>query len=139
MLRTVAEHHGFICLLHEKPFAGINGSGKHNNWSLSTNDGINLRYPVKLIPPEKILLRVYPSLCDIDSQKMIIARKPAVKVRAYKSAGPVIRMVSVSSYFNQSPSIHFQTGNILISLSLLLKVFSISGLEKMGARAERSA
>ncbi|MEW6197796.1 MAG: glutamine synthetase III [Planctomycetota bacterium] len=45
MLRTVAEHHGFVCLLHEKPFAGINGSGKHNNWSLSTDTGVNLLDP----------------------------------------------------------------------------------------------
>jgi glutamine synthetase len=45
ILRTVAEHHGFVCLLHEKPFAGINGSGKHNNWSLSTDTGVNLLDP----------------------------------------------------------------------------------------------
>jgi glutamine synthetase len=45
MLRTVAEHHGFVCLLHEKPFAGINGSGKHNNWSLATDTGVNLLDP----------------------------------------------------------------------------------------------
>ncbi len=45
MLRTVAEHHGFVCLLHEKPFAGVNGSGKHNNWSISTDTGVNLLDP----------------------------------------------------------------------------------------------
>jgi glutamine synthetase len=45
MLRTVAERHGFVCLLHEKPFAGINGSGKHNNWSISTDTGVNLLDP----------------------------------------------------------------------------------------------
>ena len=45
VLRKVALRHGFICLLHEKPFAGVNGSGKHNNWSLSTDDGINLLDP----------------------------------------------------------------------------------------------
>lgn len=44
-LKKVADRHGLVCLLHEKPFAGINGSGKHNNWSLSTNDGINLLEP----------------------------------------------------------------------------------------------
>ncbi|MGE4286308.1 MAG: glutamine synthetase III [Phycisphaerae bacterium] len=44
-LRKVALQHGFVCLLHEKPFAGVNGSGKHNNWSLSTDDGINLLNP----------------------------------------------------------------------------------------------
>ena len=39
--------HGLKCLLHEKPFAGVNGSGKHNNWSLATDDGINLLEPGK--------------------------------------------------------------------------------------------
>ena len=46
-MQKVALHHGFICLLHEKPFAGVNGSGKHNNWSLTTDDGINLLDPGK--------------------------------------------------------------------------------------------
>ncbi|MEA5093703.1 Glutamine synthetase [bioreactor metagenome] len=44
-LKRIADKHGMFCLLHEKPFAGINGSGKHNNWSLSTNDGVNLLEP----------------------------------------------------------------------------------------------
>ena len=45
MLQTVAKRHGLVCLLHEKPFAGVNGSGKHNNWSISTDTGINLLEP----------------------------------------------------------------------------------------------
>ena len=45
ILRNVAEKHGFACLLHEKPFAGVNGSGKHNNWSLCDSDGNNLLEP----------------------------------------------------------------------------------------------
>ena len=44
-LKKVAERHGLTCLLHEKPFAGVNGSGKHNNWSLTTDDGVNLLNP----------------------------------------------------------------------------------------------
>ena len=44
-LRAVADKYGLVCLLHEKPFAGINGSGKHNNWSMSTDDGENLLNP----------------------------------------------------------------------------------------------
>ncbi len=44
-MRKVAKKHGFKCLLHEKPFAGVNGSGKHNNWSLSTDTGLNLLDP----------------------------------------------------------------------------------------------
>ena len=45
MMKKVADRHGFACLLHEKPFAGVNGSGKHNNWSISTDDGTNLLDP----------------------------------------------------------------------------------------------
>lgn len=47
ILKKVASRHGMRCLLHEKPFAGVNGSGKHNNWSLTTDDGINLLEPGK--------------------------------------------------------------------------------------------
>ena len=46
-LKQVAERHGLQCLLHEKPFAGVNGSGKHNNWSITTDDGINMLDPGK--------------------------------------------------------------------------------------------
>ena len=45
LMKRVADKHGFVCLLHEKPFAGVNGSGKHNNWSLSTDGGKNLFKP----------------------------------------------------------------------------------------------
>ena len=47
LMKKVARHHGFRCLLHEKPFDGVNGSGKHNNWSLSTDNGILLHAPGK--------------------------------------------------------------------------------------------
>ncbi len=45
MMREIADRHGLACLLHEKPFEGINGSGKHNNWSMITNTGVNLLNP----------------------------------------------------------------------------------------------
>ena len=45
MMKKVADRHGMVCLLHEKPFAGVSGSGKHNNWSLTTNTGHNLLEP----------------------------------------------------------------------------------------------
>jgi len=53
VLKKVAGRHGMTCLLHEKPFAGVNGSGKHNNWSITTDDGINLLNPGKT-PHENI-------------------------------------------------------------------------------------
>ena len=52
-LKRIACQHGLKCLLHEKPFAGVNGSGKHNNWSITTDDGINLLEPGKT-PHENI-------------------------------------------------------------------------------------
>ncbi|MBR5369542.1 MAG: glutamine synthetase III [Lachnospiraceae bacterium] len=45
MMQKIAARHGLVCLLHEKPFAGVNGSGKHNNWSISTDTGVNLLSP----------------------------------------------------------------------------------------------
>ena len=45
IMKKVAAKHGLVCLLHEKPFAGVNGSGKHNNWSISTDTGVNLLSP----------------------------------------------------------------------------------------------
>ncbi len=45
IMQKVAAKHGLVCLLHEKPFAGVNGSGKHNNWSISTDSGVNLLSP----------------------------------------------------------------------------------------------
>jgi len=47
MMKKIADRHDLACLVHEKPFAGVNGSGKHNNWSIATDDGINLLNPGK--------------------------------------------------------------------------------------------
>ena len=59
-MKKVALRHGLVCLLHEKPFAGINGSGKHNNWSMSTNDGQNLLEPGKT-PHDNVQFLVFLS------------------------------------------------------------------------------
>lgn len=61
-MRKVANRHKLACLLHEKPFAGVNGSGKHNNWSISTNDGENLLNPGKT-PHENAQFLVF--LCAV--------------------------------------------------------------------------
>ncbi len=58
MMKKVADSHGLVCLLHEKPFAGINGSGKHNNWSMITDTGVNLLYPGST-PSENIQFLVF--------------------------------------------------------------------------------
>ncbi len=56
LMKRVADRHGLVCLLHEKPFADVNGSGKHNNWSLSTNTGINLLSPGKKPAENRLFL-----------------------------------------------------------------------------------
>jgi glutamine synthetase len=61
-LRKVALRHNFVCLLHEKPFVGVNGSGKHNNWSMVTDDGVNLLDPGKT-PHENMIFLVM--LCAV--------------------------------------------------------------------------
>ena len=58
IMKKVAEKHNLVCLLHEKPFEGINGSGKHNNWSLITNDGVNLLNPGRT-PAQNIQFLVF--------------------------------------------------------------------------------
>ncbi len=58
MMKKVADRHGLVCLLHEKPFEGINGSGKHNNWSMITNTGVNLLDPGRT-PAENIQFLVF--------------------------------------------------------------------------------
>ena len=56
MMKKIAARHGLVCLLHEKPFDGVNGSGKHNNWSLSTDTGFNLLKPGKTPSENKLFL-----------------------------------------------------------------------------------
>ena len=58
LMKRIAMKHGMVCLLHEKPFKGVNGSGKHNNWSLSTNTGLNLLKPGKK-PEENTLFLLF--------------------------------------------------------------------------------
>ena len=58
IMKKTAEKHGLVCLLHEKPFAGVNGSGKHNNWSLTTNTGENLLSPGKR-PEDNLQFQIF--------------------------------------------------------------------------------
>lgn len=55
-MKRIAEKHGLVCLLHEKPFAGVNGSGKHNNWSIETDTGVRLLKPGKTPAENKLFL-----------------------------------------------------------------------------------
>lgn len=62
IMKKVARRHGLECILHEKPFAGVNGSGKHNNWSLVTDTGINLLSPGKKPHENKLFLLVLAAI-----------------------------------------------------------------------------
>ena len=62
IMQKVAAKHGLVCLLHEKPFAGVNGSGKHNNWSMATDTGVNLLAPGET-PYENAQFRLF--LCAV--------------------------------------------------------------------------
>ncbi len=62
LMRRTAPRHGFVCLLHEKPFAGLNGSGKHNNWSLMTDTGVNLLSPGKTPAQNTLFLLVLSAI-----------------------------------------------------------------------------
>ena len=77
-LKKVAGRHNLMCLLHEKPFAGVNGSGKHNNWSLTTDDGMNLLEPGKT-PHENIqfLLVLVAILRAIDKHADLLRESAA--------------------------------------------------------------
>ena len=67
VLKSTATKHGLACLLHEKPFAGVNGSGKHNNWSLGTDNGVNLFKPGK--EPNKNLQFLLVLACLMEAVK----------------------------------------------------------------------
>ncbi|MEA4815986.1 MAG: glutamine synthetase III [Lachnospiraceae bacterium] len=91
-LKRVAGHHGFACLLHEKPFSGINGSGKHNNWSLATDDGKNLLDPGKT-PHENaqfllFLLAVVKAVDDNNEMLRLSACNPGNEHRLGSNEAP---------------------------------------------------
>ncbi len=72
-LKRVAQRNGLVCLLHEKPYAGVNGSGKHNNWSLSTDTGVNLFGPGKTAADnQRFLLMVAAMLKAVDKNAALL-------------------------------------------------------------------
>ncbi len=79
-LRKVAYRHNLQCLLHEKPFAGVNGSGKHNNWSLVTDDGINLIDPGKNPHDNKVFLLVLTCILRAVDDHADLLRESAADV-----------------------------------------------------------
>ena len=76
-MRKVARRHNMECLLHEKPFAGVNGSGKHNNWSIVTNTGINLLNPGKKPHENKLFLLVLSAVIKAVDENAALLRMSA--------------------------------------------------------------
>ena len=77
LLKKTAKKYGLVCLLHEKPFDGINGSGKHNNWSLTTDDGINLFKPGKEPENNKVFQLVLACLMSAVDKHAVLLRTAA--------------------------------------------------------------
>ena len=80
ILKKVASRHGMRCLLHEKPFAGVNGSGKHNNWSLTSDDGVNLLDPGKNPHENKMFLLVLACILKAVDEHADLLRESAADV-----------------------------------------------------------
>lgn len=88
VMRTVANRHGFVCILHEKPFAGINGSGKHNNWALASDNGTNLLKPGK--EPEnnlRFLLFMTAVIRAVDDYQDLLRISSATASNDYRLGG----------------------------------------------------
>ena len=120
-LRKVANRHGLQCLLHEKPFAGVNGSGKHNNWSLVTDDGINLFDPGK-IPHEntQFLLFLCLVLKAVDEHADILRESAADVGNDHRlgadEAPPAIMSVFLGSQLQDVLSQLIETGEATHSI-----------------------
>lgn len=101
-LKKVADRHGLHCLLHEKPFAGVNGSGKHNNWSLTTDDGINLLDP-GATPHENIqfLLVLTCILKAVDKHAALLRASAADVGNDYRLGGNEAPPTVISVYLGE--------------------------------------
>ena len=132
MMKLVADRHGLTCLLHEKPFDGINGSGKHNNWSLITNTGSNLLYPgrtpaentkflvflmavIKAVDEYADLLRVSVASAGNDHRLGANEAPPAiVSVFLGDELTAVLKSIENDEYFGKQEKVAMQMGTSVI-------------------------
>ena len=102
ILKQVAEEHGLVCLLHEKPFAGVNGSGKHNNWSISTDDGINLLKPGKTAEENKrFLLFLLAVIKAVDEYSELLRMSVATYSNDFRLGGDEAPPAIVSIFLGE--------------------------------------
>lgn len=103
LMKKVAEKHGLICLLHEKPFAGVNGSGKHNNWSIETNTGINFFKPGKNPEENKLfMLSVAAFIKAVDLHQDLIRYSTASAGNDHRLGGHEAPPAIISIYLGDA-------------------------------------
>ena len=128
IMKKVADKHGLVCLLHEKPFEGINGSGKHNNWSMTTNDGKNLLDPgttpaqniqflvflmavIKAVDEYADLMRVSATSAGNDHRLGGNEAPPAiVSIFLGDELTAVLESIENDTYFGKQEKIQLETG-----------------------------
>ncbi len=128
VMKKVAEKHSMVCLLHEKPFAGVNGSGKHNNWSISTDTGVNLLDPgknpsenvrfllflsavIKAVDEHQDLLRIAIASAGND-HRLGAAEAPPAIVSMYlgDELNEILEAVATGEHYTEHERIKMQTG-----------------------------
>lgn len=128
IMKKTAEKHGLVCLLHEKPFEGINGSGKHNNWSISTNTGENLLDPgktpaqniqflvflmavIKAVDEYADLMRISAATAGNDHRLGGNEAPPAiVSIFLGDELTAVLKSIEENTYFEKQKQIQMETG-----------------------------
>lgn len=128
VMKKVAEKHGYICLLHEKPFAGINGSGKHNNWSVSTDQGENLLNPgktpgentqfllflsavIKAVDEYADLMRLSVASAGNDHRLGANEAPPAIiSIFLGEELTAVLEAIENDQYFGKAKKVYMETG-----------------------------
>lgn len=128
IMKKTAEKHGLVCLLHEKPFEGINGSGKHNNWSISTNTGENLLDPgktpaqniqflvflmavIKAVDEYADLMRVSAAAAGNDHRLGGNEAPPAiVSIFLGDELTAVLKSIEEDTYFGKQEEVQMETG-----------------------------
>ncbi len=147
LLKKVALRHNLVCLLHEKPFAGINGSGKHNNWSLNTDTGINLVKPGKNVHEnEQFQLILVSILKAVDDYAPLLRMSAAIAGNDHRlgssEAPPAIISVYLGEQLNDLLRQLSETGDATHSLSdttLDTGVSTIPSIHKDSADRNRTS
>ncbi len=103
IMKRVARRHGLVCLLHEKPFARVNGSGKHNNWSVATNDGINCLRPGKTADENKrFLLFIAAVLKAVDEYSDLLRLAASTPGNDHRLGGNEAPPAIISAYLGHT-------------------------------------